>query len=265
MQVEGNIIKMRSVLAEPVQYFLSFSNQEICVNDLIGKDVRLEFEGQINDIVTGELIKKSYGQGYSYKSFISLAQCDICIVKPETCHFSNGTCREPEWAQKHCFVPHVIYLANTSRPKIGITRESQIPTRWIDQGAFEALPILKVKDRKSSGEIEVEIAKTISDKTNWRDMLKGVKKDVDLEELREDLFEEFAEVLDSFDLEEIESEVLSIKYPVLNYPEKIKSIGFDKNPIIEDKLIGIRGQYLIFENAVLNIRKHNGYYLKLTV
>ena len=265
MQIEGNIIKMRAELGDPVQYYLSFSNEEVHMNELIGKNLKFEFEGQINDIVTGELTKKSYGQGYSYKSFITLAQCDMCIVKPETCHFAEGTCREPDWAEKHCFIPHIIYLANTSKPKIGITRETQIPTRWIDQGAFEALPILKVNDRKTSGEFEVEIAKSIADKTNWRDMLKGVKKEVDLEELREDLFEEFADVLDTFDVEEIESDVVQINYPVEEYPEKIISIGFDKMPVIEDKLIGIRGQYLILENAVLNILKHNGYHIKLSV
>lgn len=265
MKIEGNIIKMRSELADPVQYFLSFSGKEVPMNELIGKKLKFEFEGQINDIVTGELTKKSYGQGYSYKSFITLAQCDMCIVKPETCHFSEGTCREPDWAKSHCFVPHVIYLANTSKPKVGITRESQIPTRWIDQGAFEALPILKVSDRKISGEIEVELAKAIGDKTNWRDMLKNVKQDADLEELREELFEEFAEILDTFDVEEMEDDLTRINYPVEVYPEKVKSVGFDKMPVLEDTLMGIRGQYLIFETCVVNMRKHNGYYLKLSV
>lgn len=265
MKIEGNIIKMRTELAQPVQYYLSFSDEEVHMNELIGKTLKLEFEGQINDIVTGELTKKSYGQGYSYKSFINLAQCDMCIMKPETCHFDEGTCREPDWAETHCFVPHIIYLANTSKPKVGITRQSQVPTRWIDQGAFEALPILKVKDRKTSGQIEIELAKAIGDKTNWRDMLKGVKQERDLEELREDLFEEFADILDTFDVEEVEDGITEIEYPVQAYPEKVKSVGFDKMPIIEDRLMGIRGQYLIFENCVLNIRKHNGYYIKLSV
>lgn len=263
MKIEGNIIKMRSELNGPVDYYLPFGDEEVHMNPLIGKKLRFEFKGQINDIVTGELTKKSYGQGYSYKSFITLAQCDMCIMKPETCHFDEGTCREPEWAKSHCFVPHIIYLANTSKPKVGITRETQVPTRWIDQGAFEALPILKVSDRKTSGEIEIELAKSISDKTNWRDMLKGVKKEVDLEELREELFEEHADILDTFDVEEIDESPTSIEFPVENYPEKIKSVGFDKQPVIEDTLMGIRGQYLIFENCVVNMRKHNGYYLYL--
>jgi hypothetical protein len=66
-------------------------------------------------------------------------------MKPETCHYHLGTCREPDWAQNHCFRPHIVYLANSSGVKVGITRKTQIPTRWLDQGASQALPIFEVQ------------------------------------------------------------------------------------------------------------------------
>ncbi|MGB0455132.1 MAG: DUF2797 domain-containing protein [Bacteriovoracaceae bacterium] len=263
MKVSGNILKMKGVHESPVQYFLPIGDEKLAMNPLIGKKISLKFDGVINCIETDEVIKKSYGQGYSYKSFISLAQCDVCIVKPELCHFDKGTCREPEWGKANCYIPHYIYLANTSKPKIGITRETQVPTRWIDQGAFEALPILKVPDRHTSGLIEVEFAKALSDKTNWRAMLKGEKEEVDLEELRESLFDEFADLLDSYDVEEVEDDVYTFDYPVESYPEKVTSLSFDKTPLIEGTLQGIRGQYLILDTGVLNIRKHQGYFIEI--
>src|SRR5690606_22023386 len=133
-----------------------------------------------NCIDTGRKIKKSYGQGFSFESFMTLAQCDTCIVRPELCHFQKGTCREPDWGEKNCIQPHIVYLANSSGLKVGITRKSQVPTRWIDQGASAAIALFEVKERKLSGLVEIELAKKLNDKTNWREMLKGDGGDVDL-------------------------------------------------------------------------------------
>src|SRR5690606_30684679 len=173
MSVTGNIMKMKSRLGKVVEYALPLGDELVEMNPLLGKMVKLSFDGTINCIATGEKIKKSYNQGYSYKSFITLPECDICIVKPELCHFHKGTCRDSKWGEEHCMQPHVVYLALSSNVKVGITRERQVPTRWIDQGATQALPILKVKDRRTAGLIEVEIAKEFSDRTDWRKMLKG--------------------------------------------------------------------------------------------
>lgn len=167
MSKTGTLEKMKTELIDGTAvYQLPLSNDLIPLNDLIGKNLSLTFTGNIFDIHDGKKIKKSYGGGYSYKNFISLAQCDTCIIKPELCHYDQGTCREPEWAKGHCHKPHIIYLSNTGAAKIGITRKSQVPTRWIDQGANYALPILEVPDRKTSGLIESEISKIMSDKTN---------------------------------------------------------------------------------------------------
>ncbi|OUR97464.1 hypothetical protein A9Q84_08975 [Halobacteriovorax marinus] len=261
--MSGNILKMKSALEVPVQYHLPIGDELLDMNALIGKKIKLSFDGRINCISTGEKISKSYNQGYSYKASQTLAACDLCILKPELCHYADGTCREPEWGLKHCFVPHIVYLSVSSHLKIGITRETQIPTRWIDQGATYALPILRVTDRFTSGLIEKEIAKTLSDKTNWRKMLMNEVDEINLIDARENLFEEFADLLDDFDAEDLESEVVSIEFPVNEYPEKVKSLGFDKNPEIEGVLNGIKGQYLILDCGVLNLRKHQGYYITI--
>ena len=265
IEMKGTIMKMKSELSDVVNYALPLSGELLPLNEHLEKKVKLEFFGDIFDIHDGKKIKKSYGQGYSYPNFIKLPQCDTCIVKPELCHFHKGTCRDPEWGKKNCFIPHYVYLAVSSDVKVGITRHTQVPTRWIDQGASYALPILEVSDRKTSGEIEKEIAKNMKDKTNWRKMLSGEVPELDLESIREDVFDELADLLDDFGAEDLEEEVTYINYPVVQYPTKIKSVGFDKQPLIEGTLMGIKGQYLIFDNCVVNMRKHQGYEIQVTI
>ncbi len=266
----GHLSKMKTELDSPVKYSLVLNqknNQKklISLNEFLEKEISLKFTGNIFDIHDGAPIKKSFGQGYSYKNFISLAQCDTCIVKPELCHYDKGTCREPKWGETHCFIPHYIYLSKTSDIKVGITRHTQVPTRWIDQGATEALPILKVQDRKTSGLIEVEIAKIVPDKTNWRKMLKGEQSDgPSLEEYKEMIFDSLADMLDDFDVEEVEEAPTFIKYPVNQYPEKVSSFNFNKDPLVKGVLKGIKGQYLIFDSGVINIRKFQGYEIEFS-
>lgn len=262
---EGNILKMKTSLEDVVQYKLPIGKGELNMNQLIGKRIKLKFNGRINCIATGEKIKKSYNQGYSYKAFMTLARCDLCIVKPELCHYHKGTCREPRWGEENCFQPHIIYLAISSGLKVGITREKQVPTRWMDQGAIRALPILKVESRRDAGMIETAMKEQVDDKTNWRKMLQNAAPQEleDLVAIREGLFESYADLIDDYNGEDLDEEVLEIHYPVEVYPEKIKSLGFDKNPVIEGELQGIKGQYLIFDTGVVNMRKHQGYWLEL--
>lgn len=261
--IEGNILKMKTDLKEVVQYHLPIGDELLHMNPLIGKKISLRFDGIINCIATGEEIKKSFGQGYSFKSFRTLAQCDMCLVRPETCHYADGTCREPGWGEKHCMIPHYIYLSVASGLKVGITRETNLPYRWMDQGATMALPILKVKDRLTSGLIEVELSKSYADKTNWRKMLKGDVEAVDLHRVQEEIYEDFGNLIDDYEAEDLDENILEINYPIESVPEKITSLSFDKMPLIEGVLTGIKGQYLILDTGVLNIRKHNGYSIKL--
>jgi hypothetical protein len=269
---QGNILKMHTDLdsSNQVIYHLPIgahdeTKQEVLLNQLIGKGLKLEFTGVINCIDTGKKIKKTFNNGYSYPSFLTRAACDICIVKPELCHYKEGTCREPEWGEEHCLRPHIVYIANSSGIKIGITREVNMPYRWIDQGALQALPILKVKDRLTSGKIEVKLKNDFADKTSWQKMLKNTTRLDNLIRLRSQIYEKYERDINRFQAEKILEDVLEIEYPLETPPEKVKSMSFDKMDTIEGTLIGIKGQYLIFDTGVVNVRKHQGYYLKLWV
>ncbi len=267
----GKLRKMRGVLDSPVQYSMRLGDEEIPLNDAIGKTVRLKHIGEINCIHCDRKTKKSFSQGFCYPCFRKLAQCDMCIVKPEQCHYEAGTCREPQWGEEHCLQPHYVYLANSSGVKVGITRGTQIPTRWIDQGAVEALPIFQVSERLLSGLIETELKQYVSDKTSWQKMLKGNIEPIDLLEKRDELLEEsegaLSNLMQQFGEDAIEyledEEPITIEYPVLEYPTKVKSFNFDKTPEITATLMGIKGQYLIFDTGVINIRKFGGYQVQL--
>ncbi|MFU8788949.1 MAG: DUF2797 domain-containing protein [Methylobacter sp.] len=274
--MQGHIKKMRSQLAadqaQPVQYALPIGEQLVALNPLIGKAIKLVYTGNISCIHCNRAIKKSFNQGYCYPCFSSLAQCDLCIMKPETCHFAAGTCREPAWGEEFCFQPHIVYLANSSGIKVGITRQTQIPTRWIDQGAVQALPIFKVQSRYLSGLVEVAIAKHVSDKTSWQQMLKSKAETVDLPSKRDELVALCKAELDAISqrfglqaLEFLASEpVLDIHFPVDSYPVKVKSFNLDKNPEVSGVLEGIKGQYLLLDTGVINMRKFAGYELEFS-
>ena len=257
----------------PVSYKFSIGEQQIPLNETLGKTLQLKFTGDIFCIHCNRKTKKSFSQGYCYPCFKKLAQCDMCILKPETCHFDKGTCREPDWAEKFCMQKHTVYLSNSSGLKVGITRNTQIPTRWIDQGAIQALPIFQLGNRLHSGLVEILLAEHVADKTNWRTMLKGDIPELDLELERDNLIdaceaelEKIWEELEDFSLEPLETEKpISLIYPVLEYPKKIISHNVEKNPLIEGTLLGIKGQYLILDSGVINIRKHTGYDVSLTI
>ncbi|MFK0087637.1 DUF2797 domain-containing protein [Pseudomonas sp. NPDC090755] len=266
----GSISKMSARLDAPVvQYAFRLGEQEVPVNPLIGKTLRLEYLGAIHCIHCGRKTKTSFSQGYCYPCMTKLAQCDACIMAPEKCHYDQGTCREPAWGEQFCMTDHVVYLANSSGIKVGITRASQLPTRWLDQGASQALPIVRVATRQQSGLVEDLFRSQVADRTNWRALLKGDAEAVDLVAVREQLFdscaEGFAALQARFGLQAVQpmtdAQVLEIRYPVQAYPSKIVSFNLDKNPVAEGTLLGIKGQYLIFDTGVINIRKYTAYQL----
>ncbi len=262
---------MRAVLGtgnqvDEVNYFLPLGQQELPLNSRIGGYLKLEFLGNITCKNCGKKTSKSFSQGFCFPCMRRLAQCDMCILKPETCHFHLGTCREPEWGEKNCFVPHYIYLSNTSGLKVGITRHTQIPTRWIDQGATQATIMFRVENRRQSGLVETAFKKQIADKTNWRTMLKENQPDKDLlgeaDELKARLQmddQQVSEVFPDEAINDLSGDVTRISYPVLEFPKTIKSHNFDKNPIVEGTLVGIKGQYLMFDTGVINVRKFSSY------
>lgn len=185
-------------------------------------------------------------------------------MRPETCHYHLGTCREPEWGLSNCFSSHVVYIANSSGIKVGITRKTNIPGRWIDQGAISALPILEVDTRLASGKIEVALKSFVTDKTNWRKMLKNEVGPADLVSKKIVLLAEIPDLIKALEAKQLNDEAINIRYPVLKYPAKIVSLSFDKTPFISGVLEGIKGQYLILDSGVLNLRKFSSYHLEIT-
>ena len=263
--------KMTTRLSAPVSYSLPLGDTQVPLNPLLGTHVRLQFSGQINCVHCGRNTAKSFNQGYCYPCFMKLAQCDSCIIHPEKCHFEQGTCREPEWGEQFCMQDHIVYLANSSGVKVGITRATQIPTRWIDQGAVQALAIMRVRTRLQSGTLEMLFKQHVDDKTNWRDMLKGGDHLTDLPaesaRLREACRTDIDELKQRFGFHAISEltgiDPVLIDYPILAYPEKINSFNFDSDPLVEGTLQGIKGQYLIFDTGVINMRRYAGYNLEL--
>ena len=272
MHHEGNLRKLKSHLTDPVEYGLPLGKIVVPLKLLIGKYISLQYTGLINCIHCGRKTSKSFVQGYCFPCMRSLPECDSCIVRPETCHFAAGTCRDEEWGRAHCMQDHIVYLANSSGAKVGITRLTQVPTRWIDQGASQALPIFRTNTRLLSGKLEHILRQNISDRTDWRRMLKGEPEAIDLAAVRDHLFEVMALPIEELINDEEENAIetltsadsVDVHYPVLEYPDKVKSLNFDKTHEIHGMLLGIKGQYLILDKGVINIRKFSGYHVKLS-
>lgn len=251
---------------EPVDYHLRAGEHRVALNERIGQRLSLRWTGTIACTHCGRATKKSFAQGHCYPCFKRLAQCDTCIMKPETCHFFQGTCREPEWGERHCFQPHIVYLANSSGLKVGITRKTQMPTRWLDQGAIQALPILEVDTRQQSGFVEMLFKQQVADRTNWRAMLKGDVETLDLSAERDRLLNLLADGLNQLRethgasaIRSLDQPVQHFHYPVSVFPKKVVSHNFDKQPLVEGVLQGVKGQYLILDSGVINLRKFTGY------
>ncbi len=259
---------MEATHESPVDYRLPVGGETVRITPLLGRKLRLHYQGAITCIHCGRSTGKSFNQGYCYPCFTRLAQCDICIVKPELCHFHRGTCREPDWGEAHCMIAHSVYLANSSGIKVGISRGEQPVTRWIDQGATQGLVIRLVPDRLQAGLFEAALRNHVSDRTDWRRMLREQPAPLDLESERDRILELHWEGGAPSELPgspPASARSISITYPVSSYPSKPKSFNLDKNPAVQGTLQGIKGQYLIFDTGVINVRKHAGYEIELEV
>ena len=262
MQSSGNIDKMIASLGETVDYLLPLNDQMVKMNQLIGSKIKIEYLNQINCTVCGRVTKKSFAQGFCYPCFINSPENSECIIRPELCKGHLGEGRSPEWELSHHVQPHFVYLAASSDIKVGVTRATQVPTRWMDQGASKALVLAQTPNRFLAGVLEVYLKSFLTDKTDWRKMLKGEQTNKSLLEVKEQMFEKLNE--DQRQYFVAENKITEINYPVLSWPEKVNSINLEKVPIVEGKLNGIKGQYLIFDNGnVMNLRSHTGYKINL--
>jgi len=265
----GTLKKMGVEAAAPVQYRLRDGfhdpDQRVAdhpLNDHLGRPLELRFDGQITCTACGRKIKKTFGPGYCYPCTMTRADADICIVKPELCHHGDPEhpCREEEFAQSVCFKPHYLYCSLTSGVKVGITREANIPSRWIDQGATAAVPVAVLPSRRDVGLIEKRLSdEGFADKTHWTRMLKGETVDTNLMEVVDRVVARLEEWGVEGILSPLERIEQNFEYPVLEWPTKVKSHNLDKNPLAGGMLQGIKGQYLIFDTGVINLRKYAGY------
>lgn len=274
-KLSGQLSKMQVSLTNNTQahYAIKLDEQVFTLNEVIGQPISLHYQGEIHCLNCDRLTKKSFSGGFCFPCSQKLAQCDLCFMKPELCHYDQGTCREPEWGEAVCMQDHIVYLANSSGLKVGITRINQIPTRWIDQGATQAVPIFRVKSRYQSGLVEVMFKQHVSDRTDWRKMLKGEAEPLDLAAERDRLLalceSEITMLQQQFGESAIQvltaEPVQTIEYPVNAYPKKVSSFNFDKTATVEGRLEGIKGQYLILDKGVINLRKFSGYHIEVEV
>ncbi|MBR58474.1 MAG: hypothetical protein CMH54_10695 [Myxococcales bacterium] len=269
---KGTLQKMGVEATAPVRYTLRDGFHDAAqhapdqsVNPLIGQAISLHFIGAIQCVACGRKTKKTFNQGYCFPCSQRRADADICIVKPELCHYFevDNPCRDEDFAHNQCFQPHILYVSLTSGFKVGITRKSNVPSRWIDQGAVKAMPLAELPSRRDVGLVEFELAKNFQDRTHWMAMLKQESPEGDIEATAADLLERLQAMGVQGILPAEERVVHTFQYPVEKYPEKVKSLNLDKTETVSGTLQGIKGQYLILDTGVINLRKYTGYQVEL--
>jgi hypothetical protein len=247
-----------------IHYFLNLNGERgEELNKCLEHRFELVWTGDIFCLNCGKKIKRSFGQGFCYECFTTAPQTAPCIVKPELCEAHLGKGRDPEWEERNHNQPHVVYLAQTASVKVGVTRATQVPTRWLDQGAWRTLIIAETPYRKLAGDIENELKQYLSDRTDWRKMLTDDRGTEDLFELRDQLAEFLPDNLREYAIKD--SVINEFEYPVDSYPSKVTTIDLDKEQKATGRLTGIRGQYLYFDRErVINLRKYGGYEVEVS-
>ncbi|WP_136667497.1 DUF2797 domain-containing protein [Flavobacterium sp. H122] len=264
MQYEGVLTKMQTEFANPIEYYLVFENSFLNLNQLLGKELEIVHQGY-QCLECGKA-KKIFRQGFCYDCFMGSASAGDWIMKPElsTAHLDMED-RDLEYEKKVQLQPHIVYLALSSEVKVGVTRKTQVPTRWIDQGAIQAIPIVEVPNRYLAGITEVALKSLYADKTNWQKMLKNEVPSVDLIKERNGLQYVIPKEVQEYYHPE-SSDLYELKYPVLEYPKKVTSLNLEKSSDYTGKLTGIKGQYLLFEDGtVFNVRTFEGYVVKINL
>lgn len=263
MPYEGVLQKMQTEMGSPIQYYLIFPNDFLNMNQVLNKELEIRFiKYQCLNCGQDQPI---FRQGFCKSCFFEIPSAGDWIMRPElsTAHLGKED-RDLEYERKVQLQPHIVYLANSSNIKVGVTRKSQVPTRWIDQGAHEAIEILEVPNRYLAGIAEVALKEHIGDKTNWRKMLTNDVEDEDLVAWRNKLQQYIPEEAAPYFIQN--NKETQLEFPVLHYPKKVKSLNLDKTPVYRGVLEGIKGQYLIFgDDTVFNVRGSEGYYVSLDI
>ncbi len=263
MQYEGVLRKMQTEIGNPIQYYMVFENDFLNVNQILDKELEINFI-KFQCLNCGR-DRPIFRQGFCNTCFYETPSAGDWIMRPElsTAHLDKED-RDLEYEKKAQLQPHIVYLANSSNIKVGVTRKAQVPTRWIDQGAHEAIEIVEVPNRYLAGITEVALKDHVGDKTNWRKMLTNNVEDENLVEWRNKLKQYIPDEAQEYYI--ADNSETNLEFPVLEYPEKVKSLNLIKTPNYKGILKGIKGQYFIFEdNTVFNVRSNEGYYVSLQV
>lgn len=258
------ISKLQTINSNPIIYHANWQEKTILLNEIIGKEITIEFTGLLICKACQKQCKKFFGEGFCFPCFSNSAENSPCILKPELCRAHLGIGRDPMWEEKHHNQPHIVYLAATDVVKVGVTRSSQVPTRWIDQGASSAIILAETPNRYEAGKLEVELKAFYTDKTNYRKMIQNnIDENIDLVNEKWQTVEQLPSDLQTFISEN--DYVTELIYPVVKFPTSATVINLEKTPLIKEKLVGIKGQYLLFENnSALNVRRHTGYDIEFT-
>jgi hypothetical protein len=266
MQAEGNLLKMQSDVGDnrQVVYHLVLGQAIVDMNGLLGRQVKLSYTGTIHCVSCGKTTRKSYAQGFCFNCMQTAPEAEACVLRPALCKAHLGVARDLDYAQAHCLKPHFVYLANTGEVKVGVTRQSQIPTRWVDQGASEAVKLCETPNRHIAGLVEQHLSAHFSDKTVWKKMVMNhINQELNLAVFRQRAVELLTPGMLRFIC--ADDQVYTFSYPVVEYPDNPQTLSLDKNPVVEGLLLGIKGQYLLLDgNRVLNIRRHSGYQVILS-
>ena len=264
MLYEGVLNKMQTEFNNPIEYYLVLGSNFVNINQILNKKIKIDFVDQ--QCLNCKEHKKIHRQGFCYSCFYSSAQVGDWIIHPEksTAHLGIAD-RDLAYEQKCQLQPHVVYLALASDVKVGVTRKSQIPTRWIDQGASKAIEIVEVPNRYLAGITEVALKDSFTDKTNWRKMLQNQIGEMDISLIRETLKDKLPQEVQQY-FDTTDSTLVELDFPVLEYPTKITSLNLEKTPSFQGVLKGVKGQYLIFEcGTVFNIRSNEGFVIQLEI
>ncbi|MDG1528790.1 MAG: DUF2797 domain-containing protein [Polaribacter sp.] len=263
MKYQGVLKKMPTENLETIQYYLELGSDFLNMNQLLGKNLEISFEKY--ECLNCHLNKEIFRQGFCKSCFFETPNAGDWIMRPElsTAHLGIED-RDLAYEKQVQLKPHIVYLANSSNVKVGVTRKQQVPTRWIDQGAHEAIEIVEVPNRYLAGITEVALKEHVADKTNWRKMLKNDIEDESLATWRDKLKQYIPEEAKPYFLEN--NSETHLNFPVNTYPEKPKSLNLKKELKYAGKLVGIKGQYLIFEDqTVFNVRSNEGLVVNLNI
>ena len=266
----GVLQKMRVAASSPVAYALvdarpGAEGDAQPLNPLIGRRLDLRFEGVYVCTACGRSPERVYDNGYCEDCVKTRADADICMMRPERCHFGDpdNPCRDESFGLERCFQPHYLYASLTSDVKVGITRRANLPTRWIDQGAAAAVTLALLPSRKAVGEVEHALAETFKDRTHWMNMLRGSPDPAQLDDTVAQIDARLIELGAPGVLPPEARLRMSFTYPLETRPGRLKTVQLWRTPRIESTLLGIKGQYLIFEDCVLNVRRHSGFHIEL--